>query len=161
MTQQEGELRQEFAQRSRELDQREALLQRELEHQTREALRSSYAQLLVSQRRCRQACLQLAGAGGAERSPQLAEDATAAHDKFMDAYHALNLDSDRDMWEEVRGLRDVLDDMLKNAEAGREVDDLAELARDARQNLERTFRRRLGQEPHQDRRPLGPPYNKS
>lgn len=61
------------------------------------------------------------------------------------------------MWEEVRGLRDVLDHMLVSAQEGNkgECEDLAELARDARQNLERSFRDRLGYEPLQERRPLG------
>lgn len=54
----------------------------------------------------------------------------------------------------------VLDDMLEYATAGRSVDKLGELARDARQNLERTFRERLDQQPHQRRRPLGEPYDK-
>jgi gas vesicle protein len=155
LDQREEQLRQELAQRTRELDQREAHLQRELEHQTREALRQGYTQLLVSQRRCRQACLRLAEAGGAERSPDLAAAARAAHDAFLDAYHVLNLDSTKEMWEEVRGLRHVLDVMLKTANEGRDVDELGELARDARQNLERRFRERLDQLPHQDRRPLG------
>jgi hypothetical protein len=105
--------------------------------------------------RCREACLRLAEAGGAERSPDLAPEATAAHDAFLDAYHVLNLDSTKEMWEEVRGLRDVLDHMLDEAKAGRDVDKLGDLARDARQNLERRFRERLGQPPHQKRRPLG------
>jgi len=155
LARQETQFRQELAQRSRELDQREVLLQRELEHQTREALRKSYTQLLVSQRRCREACVRLAEAGGAERSPDLAAKATAAHDAFLDAYHVLNLDSTKEMWEEVRGLRDVLDHMLDDAKVGRNVDKLGELARDARQNLERRFRERLGDLPHQERRPLG------
>jgi xanthine/CO dehydrogenase XdhC/CoxF family maturation factor len=49
-----------FDQRDRELRQRESLLQRELEYQTRETLRQCYRQVLESQRRCRQACLRLA-----------------------------------------------------------------------------------------------------
>jgi hypothetical protein len=148
-----------FDQRDRELQQRESLLQRELEYQTRETLRQCYRQLLESQRRCRQACLLLSKARRTERANLVAE-ATAAHDKFMDVYHALNLDSTDDMWKEARGLRDVLDHMLEYARAGRNVDQLGELARDARQNLERTFRERLGQKPHQRRRPLGKPYDK-
>jgi gas vesicle protein len=155
LDQREEQLREQLAQRSRELDQREAHLQRELEHQTREALRQGYTELLVSQRRCREACLRLAEAGGAERSSDLAAEATAAHDAFLDAYHLLNLDSTTEMWQEVRGLRDVLDQMLDYAKAGRDVVNLGDLARDARQNIERRFRERLGHQPHQKRRPLG------
>jgi transcriptional regulator GlxA family with amidase domain len=66
----------------------------------------------------------------------------------MDAYHALNLDSTENMWKEARGVRDVLDHMLEYATADRSVDKLGELARDTRQNLERTFRERLDQQPH-------------
>jgi transcriptional regulator GlxA family with amidase domain len=83
-----------------------------------------------------------------------------AHDRFIDVYHALNLDSTKDMWKEVRGLRHVLDKMLDGAKAGHEVDRLGELAQDARQNLEREFRKRLGLEPHQDRQPLDYPFDK-
>jgi hypothetical protein len=149
-----------FDQRDRELLQREVLLRRELEYQTRDTLRQSYRELLESQRRCRQACQRLASVGGADRDADLAAEAAAAHDKFIDAYHALNLDSTDDMWKEVRGLRHVLDHMLEYATAGSNVNNLGELARDARQNLERTFRERLEQEPHQTRRPLGKPYDK-
>jgi hypothetical protein len=149
-----------FEQRDRELRQREVLLQRELEYQTRETLRQCYRQLLESQRRCRQASVRLAKVGGADHGAELAAEATAAHDEFLDAYHALNLDSTEDMWKEVRGLRHVLDHMLEFAMTGHNVDGLAELARDARQNLERTFRERLDQRPHQPRRPLGQPYDK-
>ena len=149
-----------FDQRDRELGQREALLERELEFQTREALRQGFRQLLESQRRCRQACLRLAKVGGAEHGTDLAAEATAAHDTFIDDYHALNLDSTENMWKEVRGLRDVLDDMLEYATAGRSVDKLGQLALDARQNLERIFRERLDHQPHQRRRPLGKPYDK-
>jgi gas vesicle protein len=160
LEQREQQLHQEFAQRSRELDQQEAHLQRNLEHQTREALREGYTLVLVTQRRCREACLQLAEDGGAKCSPELAAEAKAAHDEFLDAYHMLNLDSTKQMWEEVRGLRHVLDDMLDYAEKGRDVKELGELARDARQNLERMFRERLGYQPHQDRQPLGKKYDK-
>ncbi len=149
-----------FDQRDRELRQRESLLQREMEYQARETLRQCYRQVLESQRRCRQACLRLAKAGGAEPGADLAAEAAATHGEFIDAYHALNLDSTEAMWKEARGLRDVLDDMLEYATAGRSVDKLGELARDARQNLERTFRKRLDQQPLQRRRPLGEPYDK-
>jgi len=61
---------------------------------------------------------------------------------------SVNLDSTENMWKEARGVRDVLDHMLEYATADRSVDKLGELARDARQNLERTFRERLDQQPH-------------
>jgi hypothetical protein len=160
LVEQQKQFKLTFDQRDRELRQREALLQLELEYQTRETLRQCYRQVLESQRRCRQACLRLAKAGGAEPGADLAAEAAAAHGEFIDAYHALNLDSTEAMWKEARGLRDVLDDMLEYATAGRSVDKLGELARDARQNLERTFRERLEQQPHQPRRPLGKPYDK-
>ena len=50
----------------------------ELEHQTRAALRETYADLLVAQRRSREASLALADAGGRGNSSSLAESATSA-----------------------------------------------------------------------------------
>jgi hypothetical protein len=134
-----------------------ALLNRELEHQTREALRRTYAELLVAQRRSREASLRLAEAGGAAAAEPLAAEAVAAHAEFIDRYHQLNLDSSREMWLEARGLRDVLGRMLELGRAGRtaECKRVAKVARDARQNLERSFRNRLGYEGHQARRKLG------
>ncbi|MCA1698461.1 MAG: hypothetical protein LC790_05965 [Actinobacteria bacterium] len=135
------------------------LLTRELEHQTRAALRDTYNKLLVVQRRSRETSLALArrtgGADAADRNRALASQATAAHEAFVEHYHQLNLDASPEMWIEARGLRDVLDKMLElalGADAGEpatrpevnEVEALAALARDARQNLERSFRSRLG-----------------
>ena len=143
---------------ARDRRQRDELLQKELEHQTREALRNTYGLLLTAQRRSRELSLRLAEAAGATTEDgNLAENAIAAHAEFIDRYHQLNLDSSRDMWLEVRGLRDVLDRMLEEARAGHTVEcsKLAKTARDARQNLERSFRQRLGYEAHQQRRPLG------
>ncbi len=142
---------------SRERRQRQQLLRQELEHQTRDALRQTYAQLLAAQRRSREASVQLATAGGVDGNGELAEAAIAAHAEFIDRYHQLNLDSSRDMWLEARGLRDILDKMLEFAQAGRaaECGSLVETARDARQNLERSFRERLGYQAHQKRRLLG------
>jgi hypothetical protein len=138
--------------------QRDKLLSRELEHQARAALRKSYAALLVTQRRSRELSRQLAEAGGATTiNSKLAEAARAAHDEFIDSYHQLNLDSSPPMWLEVRGLRHVLDEMLEFADKGR-VEDFrksVDVARDARQNLERSFRERLGYAPLQPRRNLG------
>jgi len=47
--------------------------------------------------------------------------------------------------------------MLRLAQVGdaKGCEDAADLARDARQNLERSFRERLGDDAHQVRRPLG------
>ncbi|MBB2948304.1 hypothetical protein FB565_008087 [Actinoplanes lutulentus] len=61
------------------------------------------------------------------------------------------------MWREVRGLRDVLDDMLEcgRRRDARGAEEMVETARDARQNLERVFRTELGYETLQDRKPLG------
>src|SRR5216683_2080061 len=142
---------------SRDRRQRNALLQVELEHQTRDVLRQTYAQLLEAQRRSREASLQLAEAGGAAVDSQLANAAVVAHSEFIDWYHRLNLDSTREMWLEVRGLRDILDAMLRLGHEGQrqECQSLVELARDARQNLERSFRQRLGYVGHQERRSLG------
>jgi hypothetical protein len=129
----------------------------QLEHQTRAALRETYAQLLVAQRRSRQASVQLAKAGGASASEDLDRKAVLAHDEFIDAYHRLNLDVNKEMWEDARGLRLVLDRMLDRGRLGRvqECEALVPTARDARQNLERSFRLRLGGEPLQDRNALG------
>jgi hypothetical protein len=142
----------------RERRQRSELLQKELEHQTRETLRRAYAQLLTAQRRSRELSLRLAEAGGNDADANLAETAAAAHDEFIDCYHQLNLDSSPDMWLEVRGLRHVLDTMLEKGRTGdaAECQTLFQTARDARQNLERSFRKRLGHEALQPRRPLGP-----
>jgi hypothetical protein len=142
---------------SRERRQRSELVQRDLEHQTREALRHTYAQLLVVQRKSREASVQLAAAGGAPGNGNLADPAIAAHAEFIDLYHQLNLDSSPEMWFEARGLRDILDKMLEFAQAGQadECRSLVKVARSARQNLERSFRERLGYVAHQSRRPLG------
>ena len=61
------------------------------------------------------------------------------------------------MWLEARGLRNALDDMLKLGQEGdaHACSAAAELARDARQNLEIKFRERLGYANLQRRRPLG------
>jgi hypothetical protein len=145
-----------------ELRHRAGLLQRELEHQTRDALRQTYARLLVTQRKAREVSVRLAEAGGEKASPELAVAAVAAHAEFINAYHQLNLDSTRSMWCDARGLRDVLDDMLDLARRGQAAECRAavKLARHARQNLERSFRMRLGYAPHQERQPLGK-YDKS
>ena len=143
--------------RSFERRHQDELLKRELEHQTRDTLRRTYADVLVTQRRSREASLRLARAGGAAGNEGLAEAAIAAHDEFIDHYHLLNLDSSREMWLEARGLRHVLDEMLKLAQAGsaRECETAADFARAARQNLEGGFRNRLGYQGHQARRNLG------
>src|SRR5438874_11268879 len=103
---------------ARERRQRNELLQKELEHQTLETLRRTYGQLLIAQRRSRELSVRLAEAGGTPSEANLAAAATAAHSEFIDFYHQLNLDSSRDMWFEVRGLRHVLDKMLDEARAG-------------------------------------------
>jgi hypothetical protein len=143
--------------RARERRQRSELLQKELEHQTNEILRRAYAQLLTAQRRSRELSIRLAEGGGSAADATLAGMAIAAHDDFIDCYHQLNLDSTPEMWLEVRGLRHVLDKMLEKAQAGdaAECRILVQTARDARQNLERTFRERLGHEALQARHPLG------
>ena len=142
---------------SRQGRQGKELLQREIEHQTRDVLRQTYAQLLVAQRGSREASVRLAEAGGAANDAQLAEGAIAAHSKFIDCYHQFNLDSTREMWLEARGLRDVLDAMLELATEGDTLGckRLVKIARDARQNVERRLRERLGYESLQTRRSLG------
>jgi hypothetical protein len=142
---------------SRERSQRQRLLAQELEHQTREVLRRAYADLLVAQRRSRESSLGLAVAGGTAADQTLVETAISAHAEFLDRYHQLNLDSSREMWLEARGLRNALDDMLKLGQEGDApaCSAAAELARDARQNLEIRFRERLGYADLQRRRPLG------
>lgn len=138
------------------------LLGRQLEHQTRAALRETYAQLLVAQRKSREASRRLSRATDPAERQQLDDEAGSALDRFMDLYHRLNLDVSRDMWLDARGLRNILEDMLAAARgAEREkCERLARLARDARQNLEIGFRSRLGHAPLQSRRDLGVPYDK-
>ncbi|MFB4269191.1 hypothetical protein [Nonomuraea sp. GTA35] len=134
------------------------MLARQLEYQSREALRATYAKLLVAQRRSREASLGLSKADPSQRDQleQLEQEAVQARDEFIDSYHHLNLDVSPEMWRDVRALRRVLEDMLKHA---RQHDsgtcgNLVEVARDARQNLERSFRIRLGYEPLQRRKDL-------
>lgn len=76
----------------------------------------------------------LAQTGGTD--PDLAKQAIAAHDEFIDSYHHLNLDVSDQMWRDVQGLRHTLDDMLELALAGEATgcEDLVELARSVRQN---------------------------
>jgi len=106
------------------------LLTRELEHQTRAALRQTYDKFLVAQRRSREASLRLAtGTDGAEESAGRETRGAAAidaHTAFIEQYHQLNLDASKEMWVEARILRDVLDDMLKYA--GKADDDRAQTA---------------------------------
>src|SRR5439155_1212688 len=118
---------------------------RQLEYQTRAALRETYAELLVAQRRSREASLRLANEPGPAPSGDLEVQAVSAHGHFIDLYHRLNLDASREMWEDARVLRNVLDHMLKEAKRGNagECETLAKTARSARQNLERSFRIRL------------------
>jgi hypothetical protein len=116
----------------------------EQEFQSRKSLREAYASLLVMQRRSRQASLALSKAVG-EARPQADDAAVDAHNDFLDEYHRLALDADRDMWVELRHLRKALDVMLLWAREGdtARCEDLYESARAARQNLERQFRLRL------------------
>ena len=83
--------------------------------------------------------------------------ARGAHTAFIEQYHQLNLDANAEMWRDARTLRRVLDAMLEAAEA-RHADkagELSEIAKHARQNLERSFRVRLGHEALQKRKPAG------
>lgn len=150
---------QAHAKRLREADARheKELQKRQLEHEARAALRETYAQLLIAQRRSREASRRLAQAGGASRDQRLEREATSAHDEFIDLYHRLNLDASTQMWKDARGLRRVLSLMLKAARRGRaeECEALAGFARKARQNLEGSFRRRLKHKPLQRRKSLG------
>jgi hypothetical protein len=99
--------------------------------------------------------VELARAGGSTAEAELAE-AESALAEFMGSYHLLNLDADRTLWLEARGLRSILEALLKAGKEGnmREAMRLGELARAGRQNLERGLRRQLGHEPLQDRRNL-------
>jgi hypothetical protein len=136
----------------------EQLQNHQLEYQSRAALRETYAHLLVAQRRSREASVELARAGTSSSDRQrLEREATAAHSDFIDQYHQLSLDASRDMWKDARGLRAVLDDMLKEARRGNRAacESLIKVARSARQNLERSFRIRLEYDPLQERRDLG------
>jgi hypothetical protein len=133
------------------------LQDRDLEYQTRAALRETYAQLLVAQRRSRQASAEFAKSGGESGSQEPGKLAETAHAEFIDLYHRLNLDATQEMWLDARGLRHVLDDMLRFGREGnsQKCDELMQLARSARQNLERSFRIRLKYDPLQKRRDLG------
>ena len=93
----------------------EFLQGRQLEHQTRAALRETYARFLVAQRRSRQASIALADAGGSSSAKDLDKAALQAHDEFIDVYHLLNLDASREMWLDARGLRAALDDCSNSA----------------------------------------------
>jgi hypothetical protein len=125
---------------------------RQLEYQTRAALRDCYAQLLVAQRKSREASVELGRAGGSGNTDQ-EKAAVQAHGEFIDRYHRLSLDADRAMWEDARALRRVLDELLKAGQKGdtAECERLVESARKARQNLERSFRLRLEHDPLQNR----------
>jgi hypothetical protein len=101
---------------------------------------------LAAQRRSRQASLGLAHSGGATPlTGPTAQVAIAAHDAFVDQYHVLNLDVSPELWSDVVVLREILDDMLWLACQGRakDCDELRDVARDARQNLEGRFRKEL------------------
>jgi hypothetical protein len=133
------------------------LQKRQLDYEARAALRETYAQLLIAQRRSREASRKLARAGGASSDQRLETEATSAHDEFIDLYHRLNLDASTEMWKDARGLRRVLDAMLEEARRGdaEDCDADAEVARKARQNLEGSFRAQLGHKPLQKRKHLG------
>jgi hypothetical protein len=135
----------------------EQLQNRQLEHQARATLRETYAQLLVAQRRSREASVKLARAGGASGDPELETQTVGFHDEFIGFYHQLNLDASKPMWDDARDLRRVLDELLAQARHGNTegCEALRDDARSARQNLERSFRMRLGYEPLQDRQSLG------
>lgn len=128
----------------------------EHEFQTRKALRETYARLLIAQRQSRQASIALSTTKDQERDKALIA-ARRSHDRFIDEYHNLALDADRPVWLELRALRHVLDDMLKDAEAGDSngCGSRVKMARAARQNLERTLRQRLGHKALQSRKYLG------
>ncbi|MEU6882918.1 hypothetical protein [Streptomyces sp. NPDC046712] len=154
------------------------LKKRDLEHQNRTALRETYAQLLVAQRRSREASVQLAefrkpwrrrlrrrlpAIARSTADVDLEEKVQLTHDEFIETYHRLNLDADEQMWRDVRALREVLDHMrdlgkkgeAKQCRALRKTD-----ARNARQNLERSFRVLLDHDPLQDRKPINGKYDK-
>jgi hypothetical protein len=132
------------------------LLQRgNLEYQTRASLRAIYTHVLITQRRSREASLALARAGGRAESGLL-EAAEQAHAEFMDSYHELNLDSNEAMWRAARTLLGVLTEMLNQAKAGEVAAclDLADVARNARRNLEGSFRRRFRHQSLQPHKPI-------
>jgi hypothetical protein len=159
--QRQRELDKEIEQRKDELAQENERFDRGHEYQTRAALRSTYAALLVAQRRAREAWIQLATAGGKACNQSLAASADMLHAEFIEMYHQLNLDSTETMWKDAQSLREVLEDLREDALLGdrNKCNDLGETARLARQNLEGSFRARLGYEPHQTKNDLGK-YNK-
>lgn len=130
--------------------------QHALEFQARAALRDSYGRLLVAQRRARQAALALSTADSTTRT--VAEQAALkAHDGFIDEYHRLALDADKAMWDNLRDLRKALDSLLLWAREGDPETCRRRLtgARAARQNLERSFREKLGYQALQDHKEVG------
>jgi hypothetical protein len=146
---QDAEKREDDRRRKAERLHDEQLQFREFEHQTRAALRETYAQFLIAQRRSREASLTLAKSCSAPEKEYVVKQALEAYDEFIDFYHRLNLDATREMWIDARRLRKILEDMLKCAQQGeaQECERLKVLARRARQNLENTFRSRLRYEP--------------
>jgi len=154
----EAEQREEDRRREADKLHDERLQFREFEHQTRAALRETYAQFLIAQRRSREASLTLAKSSSAPGNEDLEKQALKAYDEFVDLYHRLNLDASREMWIDARRLEAILKDMLGCAQQGnaQKCEELKEVARHARQNLENSFRRRLRYEPFD---PLQPHKN--
>ena len=154
----EAEKREENLRQEAARHHNERLQFRQFEHQTRAALRETYAQFLIAQRRSREASLTLAKSGSTPEREYMDQQALKAYDEFIDFYHRLNLDATREMWIDARRLRKILEDMLKYAQQGNteECDRLKGFARHARQNLENTFRNRLRYEPFD---PLQPHKN--
>jgi hypothetical protein len=144
------------AERRRELEvlHAERMQEQQHEHQTRAELRRVYTELLVKQRRSREASRRLAAARQ-PRTRALAE-AEAAYADFIDAYHGLNLDASRVMSRDARVLQKTLSDLYRFAKEGPAgpVQQLADDAKAARQNLEGSFRTRLGYEALHDRNTL-------
>lgn len=141
--------------RQEDIEQERLRREREEEFQTRAALRAAYALLLVAQRRSREAFVLLAKSASDDIKVDAA--ATQAYALFIDEYHRLALDASDDMWRELRRLRRILGAMKSSAQKrdAASCDELFELARDARQNLEGSFRKRLGYSPLVERNDLG------
>jgi hypothetical protein len=122
------------------------------EYQTRAALRESYARLLVVQRQSRESSMKLAEGSSEEDLEEQRRTADRAYSEFVNEYHRLALDADKQMWANLRMLEDTLKEMLAKAETGDAIrcEQLKTEAAKHRRALEDSFRRRLDHKPLHD-----------
>lgn len=149
---------QQHEERLAALDRRQREIEAQEEHRAR--LREVYIDLVRAARRSRESSLSLAITKGStdasEEVEGLTMTATVAHDQFVEEYHLLYLIADHDIYERLRELRSVLDEMLKAAKIGdrKLCEEDVKHARHARQNLAGAFRIALGEKPLQPHKSL-------